>query len=84
MTAVTNPRRRLAPRTSARQCAPGTRNHRISMLHGFSERLDYTSRSLLIIANHHQRRKTGPQKHPPEHQMLFNIHIPNQDHRDRG
>jgi hypothetical protein len=33
---------------------------------------------------HHQRRKTSPQNHSPKVRMLFNIHNPSQDHRDRN
>ena len=84
MTTVTNPPRRLAPRTSARPCAPPTRNRLVSISHGFPECLHYTSPTILIIANHQLHPKTAPQKHPPQHQMLFNIHNPVQDHRDRG
>jgi hypothetical protein len=33
---------------------------------------------------HHQQRKTGPQNQSPRVRMLFNIHNPSQDHRDRS
>jgi hypothetical protein len=84
MTPVANPRRWLAPRTSARQCASGPPISFISMLQAVSERYDYRSRTLLIIARNHQRRKNGPQKPSRKYQTLFNIHIPNQNHRHRG
>jgi len=54
------------------------------MPHGASERLNPLSHSLRMIAIHHQPRKNGPQKPSRKSQTLFNIHIPNQDHRDRG
>ena len=38
-------------------------------------------RRLTVV--HHQPPKTGPQSLSPEVQMLFNIHNPSQDHRDR-
>jgi hypothetical protein len=37
-----------------------------------------------MIGLHHHRRKNGSQNHSLNYQMLFNIHNPNQDHRDRG
>jgi hypothetical protein len=48
------------------------------------EPLDHRSHRHLFTPRHHQRRKSGPQNHSPKHQMPFNIHIPNWDHRDRG
>jgi hypothetical protein len=33
---------------------------------------------------HHQRRKNSPQYRSPEVQIIFNIHNPSQDHRDRN
>jgi hypothetical protein len=45
---------------------------------------DRKSRCPRLTVVHHQRPKTSPQNHSPEAQMLFNIHNPSQDHRDRS
>ena len=37
-----------------------------------------------ITVIHSQRRRTAPQNHSPEVQILFNVHNPSQDHRDRA
>ena len=84
MTPFASSRRRLAPCTSYRQCAPDIPNSFISMIHSPSEWLNVRSRSLLIVANNPQRRKYRPLKRSRKHQTLFNIHTPSQDHRDRG
>jgi len=42
------------------------------------------SRCRRLTYIHRQRRKIGPQDHSPQVQMLFNIHNPSQDHRDRS
>ncbi len=84
MTSVPNARPRLALRTSAPKCVAVTPNSLPAMLRGFSESLDSRSPSLPMIANHPQHPKCSPQKLPAILQMLFNIHSPNQDHRDRG
>ena len=45
---------------------------------------DPRSRCRRLTVGHPQRPKTGPQNHSPEAQILFNIHNPSQDHRNRG
>jgi hypothetical protein len=45
---------------------------------------DFKSRCRWLTVVHHQQRKNRPQNHSPEVRMLFNIHSPCQDHRDRG
>ncbi|MDR5726278.1 MAG: hypothetical protein RB191_02295 [Terriglobia bacterium] len=84
MTAFANTLRRLAPRTSAQQCAHSAQNSSFATLNRILKSTDRKFRCHRIIVVHHQRRKTGPQNYSPEVQTLFNIHNPSQDHRDRG
>ena len=62
MTAVANPRRRLAPRTFALKCVHSTQNSFLSTSHAIPERLDSSSRIQLLTARPHHRRRSQPQK----------------------
>jgi hypothetical protein len=55
----------------------------MAMLNRILKSPDRKLRCRRLTVVHHQPRKTGPQNHSPEVQMLFNIHNPSQDHRDR-
>ena len=61
MTTVTNPRRRLAPRTSPTQCAHSSQNSLKSTLHAYPNAAH--SRQLMKLLNpfRQHRRKTPPQ-----------------------
>ncbi len=84
MTGLANPRRRLAPRTPSLKCALSPQNAFSTTSNGIPKALQRRSRFHPMIRLHHHRRKNGPQNHSPKYQMLFNIHNPHQDHRDRG
>ena len=81
---VANTLRRLAPCTSLRQCAHRAQNNSLARLNRILKSPDRKSRSVgspLSIVND---QKTGPQNHSPEVRIIFNIHNPSQDHRDRS
>jgi len=84
MITVANTRRRLAPCTSLRLCAPGAQISSIATLDRILKAPHRSSHCRRLTVVHRQRRKTRPQNHSPEVQMLFNIHNPSQDHRGRG
>ena len=84
MNTVANTLRRLAPRTSLRQCAHRAQNSSIATLHCILKSPDRKLRCRQLTVVHHQRRKTALQNLSPKVQMLFNIHNPSQDHRDRN
>jgi hypothetical protein len=84
MTAVANPRRRLAPRTSSRQCVLSSQNNSSTTCNAIPKTPDSSSRCHRLIDFHQQRRKINSQNNSTKYQMLFNIHNPSQDHRDRG
>jgi len=75
---------RLALCTSLRQCVHRAQNNSMATLHRIliSPHRKATCRRITTV--HRQRQKTGPQNHSPQVQMLFNIHNPNADHRDRS
>jgi len=84
MTAAANPRCQLAPRTPSHPCA-------LSPLNTFSNALNIILKSNApcslcdrLINFHHRRRKINSQKTSTRYPTLFNIHNPNQDHRDHG
>lgn len=84
MNNVANTLRRLAYCMSPRQCVHRPHNCSITTLNRILESLHRRSHCRLITVVQLQRRITDPQNHSPEVQMLFNIHNPSQDHRDRG
>jgi hypothetical protein len=84
MNNVANTLRRLAPCTSPRQCVHRPQNSSIATRNRILESTHRRSHCRLITVVHRQRRITDPQNHSPDVQMLFNIHNPSQDHRDRG
>ena len=84
MNTAANTLRRLAPCTSLPQCAHRAQNSNLATLNRILKSPHRKLRCRPIIVVHHQRRKTGPQNYSPQVQMLFNIHNPSQDHRDRG
>ena len=84
MNTVANTLRRLAPCTSLPQCAHRAQNSSIATLNPILKSPNRKLHCRPIIVVHHQRPKTGPQNYSPQVQMLFNIHNPSQDHRDRG
>ena len=83
MTTIANTLRRLAPCTSLRQCAHRAQNSFMPVLNRMLKWPHRKARSRRLTPVHHQRRKTSPQNHSPQVQMLFNIHNPSQEHRDR-
>ena len=83
MITVANTLRRLAPCTSLRQCAHRTQNSSMATLNRILKSPHRKSRCRRLTVIHHQQRKTAPQNLSPKVQMLFNIHNPSQDHRDR-
>jgi len=56
MTASANPPYRLAPRTSAQQCAPSMRNSFKTTFNAIPKRLHYTRLMLLLNSSHYHRR----------------------------
>ena len=84
MNTVANTLPRLAPRTSLRQCAHRPQNSSIATLHCILKSRDRKLRCRQLTVVHHQQRKTALQNLSPKVQMLFNIHNPSQDHRDRN
>jgi hypothetical protein len=84
MTGFANPLCRLAPRTSSLKCALSPQNAFSTTSNRIPKALHRRSRFHLMIGLHHHRRKNTSQKHSLKCQMLFNIHNPNEDHRDRG
>jgi len=84
MNTVANTLRRLAPCTSLRQCAHRLQNSSMATLNRILKSPHRKLRSRRLTVVHHQRPKTGPQSLSPEVQMLFNIHNPSLDHRDRS
>ncbi len=84
MITIANTLRRLAPCTSLRQCAHSAQNSSMATLNRILKSPHRKSCCLRLTAVHRQRRKNGPQYHSPEVQILFNIHNPSQDHRDRS
>jgi len=63
MTAAANPRCRLAPRTSPRQCALSPQNSFSNTSNSILKSTAACSRSHRLIDFHHQRRKINPLKH---------------------
>jgi hypothetical protein len=84
MSAGSNPCRRLAPCTSYWQCAHNAQNGANTTPNCFQELPHVGPCCHRLTTSHHQRRKTAPKNISPEDQMIFNIHNPNQDHRDRA
>ena len=84
MNTVANTLRRLAPCTSLRQCAHRAQNSSIATINRILKSPHRKSRCRRLTVAHRQRRKTGPQNHSPEVKIIFNIHNPSQDHRDRN
>ena len=84
MNTVAKTLRRLAPCTSLQQCAHRAQISSGATLNRILKSPDRRSRRPRLNVVHRQRRKTGPQNHSPEVQIIFNIHNPSQDHRDRG
>ena len=84
MNTVANTLRRLAPCTSLRQCAHRAQNSSMATLNRILKSPHRNAHCRRLTVVHRQRRKTRPQNHSPQVQMLFNIHNPSQDHRDRG
>jgi hypothetical protein len=84
MNTVANTLRRLAPCTSLRLCAHRAQNSSTPTLNRILKSPDRKSRRRRLTVVHHQRRKNSPQYHSPEVQIIFNIHNPSQDHRDRS
>ena len=83
MNTVANTLRRLAPCTSLRQCAHRAQNSSMATLNRILKSPHRNPRCHWLTVVHPQRRKTGPQNHSPQVRILFNIHNPSQDHRDR-
>jgi hypothetical protein len=84
MNTVANTLRRLAPCTSLRLCAHRAQNSSTATLNRILKSPDRKSRRRRLTVVHHQQRKNSPQNHSPEVQIIFNIHNPSQDHRDRS
>jgi hypothetical protein len=84
MITVANTLRRLAICTSLRQCAHRAQNSSIATLNRILKSPDRKLHCRRLTGVHHQQRKTALQNLSPKVQMLFNIHNPSQDHRDRG
>jgi hypothetical protein len=84
MNTVANTLRRLAPCTSLRQCALSAQNSSNSTSNTIPKTHASSFRCHRQTDSHHQRRKIDLQNSSPKYQMLFNIHNPNQDHRDPG
>lgn len=83
MNTVANPLRRLALCTSLGQCAHRAQNSSMTMLNGILKPPHRKARYRRLTVVHHHPPKTAPQNHSPDVQMLFNIHNPSQEHRDR-
>jgi len=84
MNTVANTRSRLAICTSRRQCALSPQNTFSTTCNAIRKTPDSSFRCPPLIDFHHQRRKINLQNNSAKYQMPFNIHNPNQDHRDRG
>ena len=84
MNTVAKTIRRLAPGTPPRQCAHRAQNSSWATLNRIPKSIYRKSRCPRVTVVHRQRRKTKTQNHSPQVQMLFNIHNPSQDHRDRN
>jgi hypothetical protein len=83
MTAVANPLCRLAPCTSSRSCALCSQNCFSTTSSAIRKTPVSSLRRLRLIDFHHQRRKIHSQNNSAKYQIIFNIHNPNQYHRDR-
>lgn len=77
MTAIANPRRRLALRTSTHKCAHYAQNSANTTFYCFPEVPHDRPGSHRLTISHHQRRKNDLKNISPEDQMIFNIHNPN-------
>jgi hypothetical protein len=84
MITAANPTRRLAPRTSSRKCALSSQNSFSNTSNGIRKTPDPRSRFHPPIDFHYQQRKINSQNNSPKHEIIFNIHNPNQHHRDRN
>ena len=84
MNNVANTLRRLAPGTSPRQCVHRPQNSSIATRSRNLESTHRGSHCRRLTVVHRQQRKTAPHNLSSKVQMLFNIHNPSQDHRDRG
>jgi len=84
MTAAANPYRRLAPRTSSPQCALSPQNSFCNTSNIILKSTASRSRSHRLFDIHHWRRKINSQNISTKYQTLFNIHNPNQHHREHG
>jgi hypothetical protein len=84
MNTVANTIRRLAPCTSLRQCAHRAQISSIAALNRILTSPHRNARRRRLTILHHQPRKNSPQIHSPEVRIIFNIHNPRQDHRDRN
>ena len=84
MNTVANTLQRLAACTSLRQCAHRAQNSSNTTSNSIPKTPHRTARCRRLTVVQHQQRKTALQNLSPKVQMLFNIHNPSQDHRDRG
>ena len=84
MNTVANTLRRLAPCTSLRMSAHRAQYSSTATLNRILKSPDRKSRRRRLTVVQHQQRKNSPQNHSPEVQIIFNIHNPTQDHRDRN
>jgi len=84
MTADANSRCRLALRTSSPPCALSPQNSFSNTSSSILKSTASRSRCHRLFDFHHQRRKINSQNISTKYQTLFNIHNPNQHHRDHG
>lgn len=84
MNTAANTLRRLAPCTSLPQCAHRAQKGSYTTANCIRKSPHRKSHCRRITGFHPQQRRNGPQNHSPQLKMLFNIHNPSQDHRDRA
>jgi hypothetical protein len=84
MNTVANTLRRLAPCTSPLQCAHRARNSFMATLNRILKSPHASRAALNSTSSIVNVEKPAPQNHSPEVRILFNIHNPSQDHRDRS
>ena len=75
---------RLAPCTSLQRCAHRAQNSSMATLNRILKAPHRKAPCRRITAIYRQQPKISPQIHSPQVHMLFNIHNPSQDHRDRS
>ena len=84
MTAYANPVGRLAPDTPSQQCVRIIQQRFKTTFHHIPQQLDNRRLMQILTTSHQHRRRSLTRNQLPNHEIAFNIHTSQADHRDRG